>query len=74
MAPRMRMIMALDGEITTAAALLGSGVAMLLDGVWTEDKAAPAFTCMASGVERMLKLNLGLIVRGHEKVPAGGHL
>jgi hypothetical protein len=34
---------------------------MLLDGVWTEDKAAPAFTCMASGVERMLKLNLGLI-------------
>ena len=39
MAPRMRMIMALDGEIATATALLGSGVAMLLDGVWTEDKS-----------------------------------
>lgn len=50
----------LVNEITTATQLLAEGLNQVIEPSWYATESATAFTCMASGVERILKLTYGL--------------
>lgn len=51
---------ALIREADTTTALLGEGLAMLVREGWRSGAGAPAWTCLASGAERLMKLTIGL--------------
>ncbi|GAA6526897.1 hypothetical protein [Intrasporangium sp. DVR] len=50
----------LVNEITTATQLLAVGLNQIIEPNWYASEPATSFTCMASGVERILKLTFGL--------------
>lgn len=52
--------MHLENEIITATQLLASGLNLIVEPSWYASEPAVAFTCMSSGVERILKLTYGL--------------
>jgi hypothetical protein len=53
-------------EADTAAQLLAVGLNQITDSAWLASEPAAAFTCLSSGVERLLKLTYGfdLVHRG----------
>lgn len=52
----------LINEITTATQLLAVGLNQVVEPRWHAAEPASAFTCMSSGVERILKLTYGLAI------------
>src|SRR6478752_1733646 len=52
--------MAFIRELDNTRSLLGTGVVQLFRDEWTADSLAPLLTCLSGGVERLLKLTMGL--------------
>lgn len=55
----------LVSEIATATQLLASGLNQVIAPTWYASEPAVAFTCISSGVERILKLTYGLGLRAN---------
>lgn len=47
-------------EVSTATRLMATGLNQIVDPDWISAEPASAFTCLASGVERVMKLTYGL--------------
>jgi hypothetical protein len=47
-------------EVSTATQLMATGLNQIVDPDWISAEPASAFTCLASGVERVMKLTYGL--------------
>ena len=62
--PRPEIIFGLHliSEITTATQLLAVGLNQIVEPRWYAAEPASAFTCMSSGVERILKLTYGFVI------------
>jgi hypothetical protein len=62
--PHAKMLFgfAVINEVESATQLLASGLNQVIDPGWFVRESASAFTCLASGVERVMKLTYGLDV------------
>ena len=64
--PEIVLGLTLIREADTATQFLAVGLNQLTDSAWLDSEPAAAFTCLSSGVERLLKLTYGfdLVYRG----------
>lgn len=61
-APRPQILfgLTLSAEISGATQLLAGGLNQIVEPSWYASEPAAAFTCLSSGIERVLKLTYGL--------------